>query len=306
MSEPVTILAVDDEPGQLSLIENYLEEGGFHVVSAQTQEDCLQILSSHKEPVNAIVLDQSLPNSGGFKLLERLSHHDDFKYIPIITQNGLQKSSLDEASAYMNAGAFYHFSDPINPKLLQSVVTAAVKDYKRIHDLQEELTAYHGGLVTLEKGHFAFNQLSNAQSLAQMLARLFPEPNAAVVGVTELLINALEHGNLGIGYEEKTQLMEQAAWKEEVERRQALAEFQAKKVNVLFEKGCEEIRLTIKDEGKGFDWQDYLEMKAERAGDPHGRGIALANMMSFTSLQYEDEGSKAIATVRMSKGEQGL
>lgn len=303
MTEPVTILAVDDEPGQLSLIEDYLAGSGFQVVFAQTQEACLDILSNSNTPVNAIVLDQTLPNAGGFKLLEKLSHHNDFKYIPIITQNGFQKSTLEDTSACLNAGAFYHFSEPLNPKLLQSVVTAAVKDFKRIRSLQEDLQAFQGGLTTLQTAHFSFNRLSSAQSLAQMLSFLFPSPNAAVVGITELLINALEHGNLGVGYEEKSQLMAEAKWKEEVERRETMPEFIDKKVKVLFEVGDEAIILTIKDEGKGFDWQEYLEMKTDRAGDSHGRGIALANMMSFSSLEYKDNGSCAIAKLNSKKNE---
>jgi len=34
------------------------------------------------------------------------------------------------------------------------------------------------------------------------------------------LINAVEHGNLQIGYELKTQLVAEGRWREEIERRQ--------------------------------------------------------------------------------------
>jgi hypothetical protein len=49
--------------------------------------------------------------------------------------------------------------------------------------------------------------------------------------------------------------------------------------------------MTVQDEGVGFDWEKYLQFDPERAFDPHGRGIALANKMSFDSLTYLGNGN---------------
>jgi hypothetical protein len=46
-----------------------------------------------------------------------------------------------------------------------------------------------------------------------------------VVGICELLLNAVEHSNLGITYEEKTRLDEPGTWEAEVHRRLRLPEY---------------------------------------------------------------------------------
>ena len=56
----------------------------------------------------------------------------------------------------------------------------------------------------------------------------------------------------------------------------------------------------IKDEGKGFAWQDYLEMDPNRAFDTHGRGIAMARMLSLDSVEYRGSGNEVVATIKLS------
>ena len=48
---------------------------------------------------------------------------------------------------------------------------------------------------------------------------------------------------------------------------------------------------------KGFDWQKYLVFDPERAFDPNGRGIAMAKMMSFATIEYQGKGNVVVATV---------
>ncbi len=59
------------------------------------------------------------------------------------------------------------------------------------------------------------------------------------------------------------------------------------------------LTFTISDEGEGFDWRCYLEFAPERAFDPNGRGIAMARLASFASLDYRDRGNIVVATVRL-------
>lgn len=61
-----------------------------------------------------------------------------------------------------------------------------------------------------------------------------------------------------------------------------------------------EILLTIKDEGYGFNWRDYMEISPERATHSHGRGIALAKMMSFDRLEYLGCGNEVSCRVALS------
>jgi hypothetical protein len=48
----------------------------------------------------------------------------------------------------------------------------------------------------------------------------------------------------------------------------------------------------------GFDWQKYLEISPERAYDPNGRGIAMARMISFDSVEYRGLGNEVVTWTR--------
>ncbi len=78
-------------------------------------------------------------------------------------------------------------------------------------------------------------------------------------------------------------------------RRQALPDNQAKVVSVTFRRMERDVYFRIRDEGKGFDWESYLQFDPERAFDTHGRGIALARNMSFSRLEYLGSGNEVVA-----------
>ena len=90
---------------------------------------------------------------------------------------------------------------------------------------------------------------------------------------------------------EKSELLKNNTWHEEINKRLQDDKYKNRKARIEFEKNANEIILTIKDEGNGFDWRSFVEMSTERAYDSHGRGIAMAGMISFDSLEYIGEGN---------------
>jgi hypothetical protein len=59
------------------------------------------------------------------------------------------------------------------------------------------------------------------------------------MGLSELIINGIEHGNLGISYAEKSRLKQEDGWTEEIARRLALEENADKRVVVDLARGSE-------------------------------------------------------------------
>jgi anti-sigma regulatory factor (Ser/Thr protein kinase) len=152
----------------------------------------------------------------------------------------------------------------------------------------------------LDRAAFRYRRLDEIGPLIEVLASLCPVPDQAAGGLTELLVNAVEHGNLGISYAEKKRLRQDNAWEAEVDRRLELAQYCDRWVRVDVLRHDDRIEFTVSDEGAGFDWQRYLEFDPLRAADPNGRGIAMARMLSFASLQYAGCGNQvtAIVTIR--------
>jgi anti-sigma regulatory factor (Ser/Thr protein kinase) len=126
-----------------------------------------------------------------------------------------------------------------------------------------------------------------------------PDPDKASSGLMELLLNAVEHGNLGITYDEKKQLMYEDRWEHELRRRLTLPEYANRVATVAFERKADSLEFRITDQGNGFDWARYLELEPGRSLDPNGRGIAMARRFSFSRIEYLGSGNVVTASVAL-------
>ncbi len=70
---PPRILAVDDEPELLSMLEDYLSSRGFRVVTATNAQEARSILGSTK--VDLALLDITMPGEDGLSLARHLREH---------------------------------------------------------------------------------------------------------------------------------------------------------------------------------------------------------------------------------------
>jgi len=168
--------------------------------------------------------------------------------------------------------------------------------------LREALVHQTSNLRILRRAEFGFRTLQEAKDLALWLADASLSPGRTVNGYSELLINAVEHGNLGITYAEKSQLLSEGRWADEVESRLQHPPYSERQVKVVMEKTGSACTVTIADQGSGFDWQKYIEFSPERAFDLHGRGIAMSKAMNFDGLEYIGNGNTVVITVQTSAG----
>jgi anti-sigma regulatory factor (Ser/Thr protein kinase) len=182
--------------------------------------------------------------------------------------------------------------------MLLSVVRTAATDRAAARELQHRVKRGMQVLQLLEEARFTYRTIEEARGLAAVLATACPDAEATVIGLTELLVNAVEHGNLGITYDDKSELLASGGWADEIARRLELPENRGKRVDVEFCRGDNELRFTIRDRGNGFEWARYLEIDPRRAFDRHGRGIIMARHVSFSSIEYRGTGSEVVATVR--------
>ncbi|MDX8398726.1 MAG: response regulator [Gallionellaceae bacterium] len=292
------LLVVDDEEFNRHILHKCLSDAGYKVTLAADGEEAWTLLDGGKHNFTAILLDRRMPKLDGMGLLLRTKADSRFAHLPIIFQTGV--ASPSDIADGMKAGAFYYLTKPINKEVMLAVVQSAVDQHFMAtasgHKIIEERRSSFGLLRRIE---FQYRTLSEARMLASTLAEFYPAPQRCLLGLTELLINAVEHGNLGISYQEKSALLRKTRWEEEIELRLALPENSHKFANVLLERSPHQIRTTITDCGTGFDWIKYLEMSPERAFDPNGRGIAMSRMNSFDLLEYLGNGNQVATTVNL-------
>ena len=296
MPETPLILAVDDEPLNLDILNFYLTEAGFNVITADDGDTALAALEKHSG-IEVIVLDRMMPRMNGMEVLERLRERKAWKDIPVIMQTAAAGSQ--QVLEGIRAGVYYYLTKPYEDTILVSIVRAAFDDARARREMSKEVKLHRRVLGLMEEGRFRFRTLEEMRNLAYFLANCFPEPETAVFGLSELMLNAVEHGNLGITYAEKTQLLLAGRWRQEVERRLALPELSERCALLEYTHDRQEITVRIRDGGAGFDWQHYLNISPARVTDPHGRGIATARMLSFSSVEYQGCGNEVVARLRL-------
>lgn len=290
-----TILIVDDEPFNLEIISEYFDGTDYTLRLFAAGEAAWEYLRANERPCDLAILDRMMPGLDGIALLKRIKADGRLAGLPVIMQTAA--SSPEQLREGLLAGAYYYLTKPYERDSLLSIVRAALGDAATRENLQRRLSENAGAMQLLREAQFELGTIEEAGRLATFLAQVSPHPDGAILGLSELLINSVEHGNLGITYAEKAELKRQDRWHEEVARRGELPENRAKRVRVRFTREAGALVVRISDEGAGFDWRKYLDFDPERAFDPNGRGIALARLGSFDSLEYQGCGNVVTATI---------
>ena len=287
-----TVLIVDDEDALRDVLRRMLEGEGCGVLTARDGTEGLEMLQAHPESISVVILDWVMPQMSGIELLRWMKTQDHIEHIPVIMLTALDDP--ERIKEGIDAGAFYYLVKPFQRTLLKSILRAAVFDFHNTRHLLEKLKQYEKPIALLEEGTFRFRTPEEAEQLAVMIASETPDPEHAMV-IDELLMNAIEHGNLGITYEEKGKLVEDDLWQAEVDRRLALPENANKNVVVRMKKADRNLQIEIEDQGTGFDFERYLRIDQSRLFDNHGRGIAIA--MTLLKVQFLGTGNKVVVTI---------
>lgn len=122
--------------------------------------------------------------------------------------------------------------------------------------------------------------------------------NRLKVALTELLVNALEHGNCDIGYEEK------AIWLENgnkiidlIKSKLTDPERATRSITFTYEINRDSSSFTIEDQGVGFDWKRYMDPDDEMLYTTvNGRGIIMARSSS-ACVDYNEKGNRVRCSI---------
>jgi DNA-binding response OmpR family regulator len=293
------ILVVEDEPISLETLKIVLGDEGHEVVSAVNGTEAWMLLEANPRSFDVVLLDRLMPDMDGIEILRRMKASAAMERTPVIMQTAL--ASGDAVTEGLRAGAYYYLTKPFAADTLVAIVAAAVRDHLDYLALLQEVRHASRTVGCLQSAEFSFRTVAEARDIATLLAQTAPDPERVVLGLSELMLNAVEHGNLGITYDEKSALGVGDPLAEELERRLADPANAGKRAVVSFLRLPGELRFLIRDCGKGFDWQPFLEMSPERAFDTHGRGIAMSRLVSFDQLEYLGAGNEVEAVVYLPK-----
>ncbi|HIJ83217.1 MAG: two-component system response regulator [Magnetococcales bacterium] len=289
------ILLVDDDNDNLMLLQDILEDTEFTMDLAHDGDEALAKLMAAPENFDAVLLDRRMPKVNGMEVLSAMKKHPVLKNVPVIFQTSMAHSS--EIVEGLQAGAFYYLTKPYpEDDILVAMVRAAVNDFQSFCEIRRDSHRTEQALALTEVWELQFQNMDEARAVAFLLGRACFDPARVTTALLELLFNAVEHGNLGITYAEKTALNNEGTFLEEVQRRLHMEAHAHKRVRVAYKKMPEFTMISVQDEGEGFDWNPYLVLSPERVFDNHGRGIALSVMMDGVEVAYQGCGNRVHLT----------
>lgn len=278
------VLLVDDEPMIRAITAEYLMMEGYDVTEAADGAAAWDILQADAD-FDVLVTDRRMPEMDGLQLAEKVMNDRRLSCLPVVMQTGAAgKTEITEGA---RAGVFFYLPKPYTDETFITVMRAAIRDGRQRRFFESRMG---GAAAPLAEGRFTLRTIAEAQDLALRLGVAFAKPERAVGGLYELLLNAIEHGNLGLGFDAKNAALAEGTWEAEITRRLALPENAGKRVTVDAARTGGKIDITIRDEGDGFDHGSFLELDSSRLTQGNGRGIAKA-IRAFEKLEYLGNGS---------------
>jgi sigma-B regulation protein RsbU (phosphoserine phosphatase) len=134
MTEPqAIILAVDDEPRNIRLLEAFLIPGGHQVIRAFNGEEALQQVQ--RERPDLILLDLMMPIMNGYEVLKQLKADDRWRDISVVMISALD--DIKKIAQCIERGAEDYLPKPFDPVLLRARVSACLEK-RRLRDQAQE------------------------------------------------------------------------------------------------------------------------------------------------------------------------
>jgi PleD family two-component response regulator len=130
-TQPAAVLIVDDDPANLDLLFQHLDQAGYKVLVAETGQLALE--RAELAQPEAILLDVMMPGIDGFEICRRLKQQAATQAIPVIFMTALADTA-DKIKGFAAGGVDY-VTKPFQPE----EVLARVKAHVTIYVLQREL-----------------------------------------------------------------------------------------------------------------------------------------------------------------------
>ena len=180
MTAGLRVLAVDDEPLNLRLLEAVLEPRGHTVLRVRSGEQCLDVLAH--QPVDLVLLDVVMPGLDGYEVCRRIRADVRTAYLPVVM---LTASDAQQRVAALEAGA----DDFVRKPFDSSELLARVASLGRIKRYQDTIGAQRSELSTLnrELEERVAHQVRELERMGRLRRFLSPQLAEVVMGDESLL-----------------------------------------------------------------------------------------------------------------------
>ncbi|MFH1571348.1 MAG: sigma-54 dependent transcriptional regulator [Gemmatimonadota bacterium] len=124
------ILIVDDEPFNVDLLEQELDEQGYRTCAATNGEEALEVLGAEKPDL--VLLDWMMPGLDGIEVVKRMRATPAWRRVPVIMLTA--RTATQDKVAGLDAGADDYVTKPID----EAELFARIRAMLRIARLEQE------------------------------------------------------------------------------------------------------------------------------------------------------------------------
>jgi signal transduction histidine kinase len=132
---PARVLVVDDLAEIRDLLQVYLEDEGYDVLTAKDGQEALTAVAAH--PPDLILLDVMMPGIDGYEVCRRLKSDDKTAFIPIVMLTALQE--LEHRLQGIEMGADEYLTKPFR----RMELLTRVRSLLRVKALHDQVAAYN-------------------------------------------------------------------------------------------------------------------------------------------------------------------
>lgn len=281
------VLIVEDDFASRELLRITTEKEGYQAILAENGAVGLE--KFHHAKPDVVISDIRMPEMDGMKLLETIRSEAKDIFIIIVTGHGTEELALKA----LQLGANNYIKKPLDLSDLKVLL-------RRFYNIlkSKELESNIPELISTRSFELEFStDIDLVPAIVQYLinktGHLFTNKEKIQIelGLSELIINAIEHGNLAITNSEKNESLNRNELSQLYEQRMSIDKYKNRKVKINYKYENNICHWEIEDEGEGFNWKHVpIPTDNRLIHELHGRGIFLSKLQ-FDMLEYQGRGN---------------
>ena len=271
-----------------------LKDTKYHINICSDIEHTIELCLNQKNSAHTIIIDDATLKHQRLKSLKAAAsnEHGDCNFI-LATQHE-HSSAIRQA---LKRGVFFFITPAYSTEMVMTTLERAMNTEVSLASQLNALDPQSQLSSLVNEARFTIKTPAEAQTIATILGYIAPSPHRVSVGLLELLLNAIEHGNLSIGFLKKSELLASGNLHEYVNQKLCEPAYCDKEVSLSFNKSADKLTYEISDQGQGFFPDAFLEFEPQRSLEKNGRGILIAKRYSFDELSFENGGRTVIASI---------
>lgn len=295
------VLVIEDEPAVGYFLQEVVETLGHQCFLASDGE--IGFAKFQEENPDLIFSDYQLPKVSGLDLLKKVREEDSGVIFVLMTGHG----SEEFAASALRLQANNYLQKPIRFETLVQLLNKYEENVKSMVQRDEIRRMVFHRELELSMG----NKL---EMVADVVSYLVEEASPWIsknerfgvqLGLYELIVNAIEHGNLAVTFQDKNKLLQDSLhrYQDLIKKRLVDPVLASRRVTIRFSLKEDHLEWLISDEGIGFDWYAIPSPLEGTLDDKvNGRGIYLARFQ-FDELKFLGAGNKVLLTKKLGENE---